>query len=348
MSKRRTISSGSELEDAARHLWEKDPDIHWHWPRPKSVRQKSPDVIAIATIDGKTKVFLAECKVNPTARDVEALARQKGQNHLLIAPHISESLLNLCRHRGISCADLNGRQWLRAKGLLVDRQPVGKKFRPAVTPADPFSTKGTRLIRSLLNHPDRLWSHKELVEATGLSKGLITRLVQRLINEGLMKQGKRTLSVERLGALLDAWARSDNWRKRAVIRQYSLLETEPLEIARKLNEALPESDRPVFTQWFAADLRRPYTIPPVVSAYVPWFPGGTQEKAFGARQVSDGGNLWLIQPTDPGVFRETQTVNGFKLACDAQIYLDLLQVGLRGPEQAEALREWNGFCKATA
>jgi hypothetical protein len=48
------------------------------------------------------------------------------------------------------------------------------------------------------------------------------------------------------------------------------------------------------------------------------------------------------------VFRETQRVGEFTLACDVQIYLDLLRVGLRGPEQAKALREWSGFLKGNA
>jgi len=30
---------------------------------------------------------------------------------------------------------------------------------------------------------------------------------------------------------------------------------------------------------------------------------------------------------------------------DAQIYLDLQKTGLRGPEQASALRNWEGFCR---
>jgi len=59
--------------------------------------------------------------------------------------------------------------------------------------------------------------------------------------------------------------------------------------------------------------------------------------------VTDGGTLWLVAPKDDGVFRETQKVGEFTLACDAQIYLDLVRAGLRGPEQAQALREWSGF-----
>jgi len=156
------------------------------------------------------------------------------------------------------------------------------------------------------------------------------------------------LWVERASALLDAWAARDDWQKRTTVRQYSLLETEPVQIARKLKEVLNGKQKPVFTQWFAANLRRPYTVPPAVSAYVPRFPESGDEKSLGARQVINGGSLWLILPRDQGVFLETQRVNEFTLACDAQVYLDLLQVGLRGPDQAKALREWEGFGKPPA
>jgi len=201
------------------------------------------------------------------------------------------------------------------------------------------------LVRSLLNRPDYPWSQKELVERTGLSKGLVSRLTQHLADEGLIKQAERTLGVERGGALLDAWAARDEWRKRTTVHQYSLLEAEPEEIARRVSRIFSSNERPVFTQWFAANLRRAYTIPPAVSAYVPRFLESKQESELGARRVLDGGSLWLVVPRDRGVFLETQQIGEFTLACDAQIYLDLLETGLRGPEQAHALREWEGFGK---
>ena len=97
-----------------------------------------------------------------------------------------------------------------------------------------------------------------------------------------------------------------------------------------------------FTQWFAAHLRHPHTTPPLVSAYLKKAP---PPGITWARQVDNGGNLWLITPTDEGVFQETQTSAGFNLVSDIQIYLDLLPVEQRGPEQAQALREWEGFAK---
>ena len=48
-------------------------------------------------------------------------------------------------------------------------------------------------------------------------------------------------------------------------------------------------------------------------------------------------------PKDEGVFHPAQTVRGFELVSDVQIYLDLLRSGLRGEEQAEELRRWPDF-----
>ncbi len=83
----------------------------------------------------------------------------------------------------------------------------------------------------------------------------------------------------------------------------------------------------------------------MLSAYVGALPTAETLAALNAREVATGGRLWLIRPQDDGVFQFNRTVNGLPLVSDAQIYLDLLEVGLRGPDQAKALREWEGFCQ---
>jgi hypothetical protein len=92
-------------------------------------------------------------------------------------------------------------------------------------------------------------------------------------------------------------------------------------------------------------LRHPYTEPVVVSAYVPQLPPDPALDALGLRPVSDAGKVWLHVPDDEGAFLETQTVKELPLVSDAQIYLDLQRTGLCGPEQAAALRNWEGFCR---
>ena len=164
-----------------------------------------------------------------------------------------------------------------------------------------------------------------------------------MIEQGLLAQRERTLLVKQRDALLDAWAAQDDWRKRTTVHQYSLLVNEPREIAARLKDFLGDSPH-AFTQWIAGWLRHPYTLPPVVTAYVNRFPDAAAlEKKLLARRVEDGGRLWLVVPKDEGLLRETQNVDGFTLAADVQIYLDLLRAGQRGDEQAAELRKWPDF-----
>jgi len=177
---------------------------------------------------------------------------------------------------------------------------------------------------------------------------LVSRLLTALIaNEYLTKErgslrgSTARYRVQEFDRLLDAWKAADDWSDRVKIQQYSLLANDATEIAKNIRDAL-DSTNVVFTQWFAAHLRHPYTTPPLVSAYIksPRVP----ELRF-AREVPSGGNLWLIVPADEGVFCETQEQEGFRLVSDVQIYLDLVEMGQRGPDAANALREWNGFAR---
>lgn len=350
LSKHKTIGTEAQLRQAAKEALEADTLLRWRWKAFELKRERGVDALLELNVDGRRLVFEVEFKLMPSAREVERLAERGGTRPgLLIAPSLSEVLVQHCRERGLSCVDLNGRHWIRAEGVLVDRQPSeNRRYRPPLLPPDVFQPKSSRLVRALLSQPDHTWSQVELGERTGLSPGLVSRLVRQLVNEGFVTQDSRALRVGRADALLDAWAARDAWAKRTTVRQYSLLESDVEMIAGKLVDTFPAGETLVFTQWFAANLRHPYTIPPLVSAYVARFPAGQIERELRARQVSDGGTLWLIAPKDDGVFRETQRVGDFTLACDAQIYLDLLHAGLRGPEQAKALREWPGFGRVKA
>ena len=348
LSKLKTITTEAQLREAARELLAHDSVLHWKWKVWEPRRERGADAVLELELDGRRFGFDVEFVQTPTARNTSRLAeRAGGRPGLLIAPHLSETLAGQCRERGLNYLDLNGRLWLRTKGLLVERQPgaSSQRVRPALTPPDLFSAKSSRLARALLSHPGRAWTQGELVARTGLSAGLVSRLVHHLVNEGLLGQDQRVLLVARADALLDAWAARNDWARRTTVRQYSLLEPDLEAVARRLVKCLPTSGQPTFTQWFAANLRHPYTTPPVVSAYLPELPDERVERALAARRVTDGGTLWLAVPEDDGVFRETQRVGEFTLACDAQIYLDLLPVGWRGPEQAKALRDWKGFGK---
>ncbi len=270
------------------------------------------------------------------------------RQRVLLCPHLPDELATDLRQQGIHHADLNGRLYLQTPWLVLDRRPVGSRYRNPSSTVDVFSLKSSRIPRALLAQREKRWTQEELAERTMISRGLVSRILKTLQEEGWVTQvtkASRTQSARYVlsdfDRLLEAWRKADRWTDRVTLQQFSVLISDLDEIARKVTD-LAGSDETAFTQWYAAHLRQPHTTPPVVSAYVIYqrhldLPLG--------RKVNSGGNLWLMYPNDDGLFLETQRVGGKKLVTDAQIYLDLIEMGQRGPDQAEALRQWEGFAR---
>lgn len=302
-------------------------------------------------LDGKDHRFKPVYALKPSLPELESLVRtsKKGEpSPILIAPELSSRVLDFCRQHRLNALDLNGRVYLRAEGLLVDRRALpGRNFRFELEPRNAFVGKSARIVRCLLTDRDRVWGQRELVARTKASSGLVSRIAKHLLHQGFIeKKSAREFCLREPLALLDAWAEADNFARRSRTARYSVFGGSPMELAQRLHQfAADQSLSIAFTQWTAAWLRHPYTEPVVVSAYVAQLPSDSALESIGLRPVGDEGKVWLHVPDDAGVFLETQTVRGLPLATDAQIYLDLLKTGLRGPEHAAALRQWEGFCR---
>jgi DNA-binding HxlR family transcriptional regulator len=265
---------------------------------------------------------------------------------------VPEVLAADLRREGINHADLNGRLFIKTPWYLADRRAHSRRYRSPVSTLDLFSLKTSRLVRALLAQRDHVWTQAELTARTSLSRGLVSQALAELTEEDLVvrtaaptRETPARYRLEAFDRLLDAWKTADKWTERTEVREYSVLTGDVTELAGTVRDILRDKTgevRGVFTQWFAAHLRQPYTDSPVVSVYVK---RDTELVLPFARRVTHGGNLWLVVPADDGVWQETQEVQGFPLVSDIQIYLDLLQVGQRGPEQAEALRRWEGFAR---
>jgi hypothetical protein len=267
---------------------------------------------------------------------------------LLVVPELAGRILEFCRQKRLAAMDLNGRAYLRAEGLLVDRRALhGRDFRFELEPRNVFVGKSASIVRSLLTDRDRLWVQSELVARTKASSGLVSRIVQHLISQGFLeKQSPREFRLRDPLGLIDAWVKADDFSRRATLTRYTAFGGSPLQVAGQLESWAREQSVPIaFTQWIAGWLRHPYTEPVVTSAYVARLPETATLERLGLRPVSDAGKVWLYDPTDEGVFLETQTARDLPLVTDAQIYLDLQSTGLRGPDQAAALRNWEGFCR---
>ena len=344
-SKSATIRHESELVHHFRELLPDDPDLVWHCPPGSNLERPSRVDLEF---DGRHLPFAPLYELKASLPWVESLPTDQLPKPLLVTPELSPRVLEACKARGISAIDLNGRAWLRALGLLVDRRPLpGRSFSYELEPRNIFVGKSARIIRCLLTDHDRVWTQSEIVTRTGASSGLVSRIVQHLISQGFAEKiSPRKFRLRDSLSLLDAWADADQFSKRNRTTLYAGFLGSPVELANRLQDwAHHESVSIAFTQWLAAWVRHPFTEPVVTSAYVSRLPDSATLENLGLRLVGEGGKLWLHEPDDDGLLRETQIHDGLTLATDAQIYLDLQRTGLRGPDAATALREWKGFCR---
>ena len=298
--------------------------------------------------EGRLHRFALHYLLTPTIEGIPTPDENSPQSPLLVVPRLSDAFLDACRNKGVSVADLNGRIYLRRPGLLISLSAIpGRNYRFGQEPRNVFVGKSVRIVRSLLSEQDRKWRQAELVQRTGATSGLVSRIVTYLTRQGLLRKsdGQQFVVTSPL-ALLDAWAQADDFGRRTTTYRFTALTGDPLKHAREIRDGLAGSGVDfAFTQWIAAWLRHPYTEPPVVSLYVSHLPSEKILEKLDLRAVNDAGRVWFHVPSDEGLFREKRVEKEIPVVTDAQIYIDLLKTGLRGPEQAQALREWPGFCR---
>jgi len=303
---------------------------------------------ALLEFDGRTFTFDLTFLLTPGIEDISALASDGETRPLVVVPHLYPALLQACRQRGVSAADLNGQLFLRGPGLLVSLPGLpDRRFRFEKEPRNVFVGKSARIVRTLLSDPERTWQQAELIKRTSATTGLVSRVVTHLTRQGLLKKtDARRFRVAAPLDLLDAWSEADDFSRRTTTYRYAALTSDPVRLAKNIRNVLTHGGPPfAFTQWIAGWLRHPFTEPAIVSLYVPQLPAPELLEELGLQSVNDAGRVWLHVPTDEGVLHERRFVQDLPLVTDAQIYLDLQKTGLSGPEQAQALREWPGFCR---
>jgi len=311
------------------------------------------DGIFKVSIGGQEWTFIVEVKSKAFPEIVRtailqvghylALIPQKTRKYaIIVAPFISEESARLCSEAGMGCVDLCGNARLAFGSVYIETRSADNPFREKREQRSIFSPRAARVLRVLLQGPLRSWKVTELAAVAQVSLGHVSSVRRQLLAQEWAADRPEGLLVTKPKAVLDAWSRSDVWEKRTETREYSTpLSGDLPGLARQIQKDLGDV---AFTQWFAGWVRQPYTQPPVVTAYVRKFPEESviSEKWL-ARRVSDGGRLRLVVPGDEGVFFATQTVQGFNVVCDVQIYLDLLHAGQRGDEAAAELRNDKNF-----
>jgi hypothetical protein len=198
--------------------------------------------------------------------------------------------------------------------------------------------KAARLIRFLCDVQEP-YGVLDIERATNLSRGYVSRLLDRLTDEALIERAPRGPVIR-----VD-WARL--LRRRA--QDVDLLRTNNAStyIARSGADALLESlgrsqmaSELVITGSFAAYRLAPAARPTLLALYSTRQQSGGIAQEFGLLPASEGGDVVILRPPDDIALQPTTVVDGVRYAAPSQVVIDCLSGPGRMPAEGDAVLDW--------
>jgi hypothetical protein len=184
----------------------------------------------------------------------------------------------------------------------------------------------------------RTWGVVDLAKTAGIAPSYAVKILQNLVRVGWVKAAENGYALTQPRELLDSWAQAAVFGRRGTQKRF-VVAGDILEVEQRFVEAAGRlRARYALTLFSGARRRAPFVRASVAHAY---FEGNSDRVAaeIGARQISEGGNLVLVEPDDDAVFLALQESEGARVVSDARLYVDLYNFEARGREQAEFLLE---------
>lgn len=258
---------------------------------------------------------------------------------LVAVPFMGEVGRKRCAEAGVSWLDLSGNARIVAPGLRIVIEGKPNLFKRKGRPATAFAPKSSRIARWLLMHPEQPITQRELARATEMDEGFTSRIVARLLENGLIVRDKGGAVKPRdPGLLLDAWREEYDFEKHHLVRGHVPARS-GAALAHELADALVKAAVDyAATGLAAAWLLDRFAGFRVVTIYLREEPAPELLAGIAFREDERGANVWLVVPNDDGVFHGASAHDKVRCVHPVQVYLDLKGHPERSREAAEKLR----------
>lgn len=310
-----------------------------------------PDFLARANIDGRKIDLVFEVKERPHLVDLrlaaESLRKYAAPDRIpIVASHfMGPNRRALLKEMGIGYIDMAGNIYLRAPGILIEREGIRNPFGYKHEGLNPFSDKASIILRILMDKPNRSWKIREIADLGSVNPGWVSRVVDSLVERGLVRfsreEGVLLLSGE---DMLKEWADIYDWRRNKFYYYYchALDYQEVLEKIGDLN-LYPDKS---FALGFQAGayLVSPYSsfnqVHVVIDGKSFDIVRPEIERQLRLESRREGANLILVHPYYKySALFGARKIRKWYVVSDIQLYLDLNRYPLRGQEQAQHLFE---------
>lgn len=316
---------------------------------PHSKKGDIPDIILVSTHAKQKYHFCIEIKragYPQYIRSAVATLEQFRKNNpncypIVVAPRISEQGKNICDEHHVGYVDAIGNAKIVTGGIFIEKERSSNIIVPPFIKNEAyghsiFSSKSTRITKFILSEPRKIMFQKGIAAKTGLSKGMVSRIVKRMIETGYLVEREHGVALSNFDDLLSAWVDASIKRRQAE-RRYYVWAQNPQRLMRSVAEKLEqEKVQYAFTQEAGASLVAPFSTFEIVSLYIESF-----EKfpaaSLAAEEAKKGFNIILFEPSDTDILKQAREIANQKVVDDLQLYLDLMKNPLRGEKQAAHL-----------
>jgi hypothetical protein len=246
----------------------------------------------------------------------------------------------LCEREGIDWLDLSGNARItrppRTRIIVEGRAPAS---RPRGRQRDLFATKSSRLAHWLLLNADQAHSHQQLVEATGLDKGHLSRLLSRMEELRLISRQGGGIRLTRPDVMLDAWRESYKPPCGQILKGV-VPSRSGQETMERVGSAMEASGiRHAFGGLAAAWAWDGYADFRLATCYLEGGASADLLRDIGFVETERGANLWLMAEADRVALLGRQQRNGVCVASPWFTYADLLIHPERAADASSHLRQ---------
>lgn len=203
-----------------------------------------------------------------------------------------------------------------------------------------FSPVASRIVRVLLVNPKQEWSILGISKEASAGYGHTFRVVKTLLRMSLCRQTETNrVVVANPGELLTRWAGYYDFSLLNKVNAYYSLEADLDDFIKRLSAASEHGLKYALTLQAGASSITPYVRPVNVHLYVDPKKLDSWQEFLRLQLTELGGNIFLVEPYDDGVFYKVQRARGINVVSNVQLYIDLYNYPARGREAAEHLRK---------
>jgi hypothetical protein len=328
------------------------PQFRFRGIRHFPARSRDPFQLALRLAVGQPEVQIDMlCVMLPTgdAGEVRRFVAQIEQAQLddtqeqalavMVAPQMNREAQTLCREAGIGYFDLTGNAGLQTANILIEITGERNEPEQKRTIQTPFEGKSERVVRRLLLEQGRIWTMRDLAQASDVSLGLASMVTTALTEIGGIIKGRTGLSVLSPGLLLDAWTDRYDLRRSPFRAWRSDKDAGLLQIEMG-GMRLQHHEHCALTLWSGAQRLLPFEES---TNHVAMYWSGEPEALAERLRLSDSKGrtvVFVFQAYDEGVFWEAKRYrDGVTVAHPLQLYLDLASGDEKEMLLAQRVRE---------